>query len=130
MAAFSRGDRDSVLNEEGTLTQKRRRTVRKLFLAAFLVGLGLATPALAQQRRSAFQSINPNDIKNVPIDTSRAIAPPLPFQQQRPSGLKSFFSSFHLPGFLGGTPNTAAGMPSSMKANRSRSSAAAPIRMP
>jgi hypothetical protein len=43
--------------------------------------LFLTTPARAQQRTSAFAGINPADIKNQPINVSKALVAPLPTAQ-------------------------------------------------
>jgi len=75
--------------------------VRKAFWAALLLSLGLAAPAWAQQR-SPFRSFNPSEIKFTPIDTSKALAAPIPTQFNQGFNLKNFFSKISLTNFTTG----------------------------
>src|SRR5262249_23934422 len=67
---------------------------------AFVVILGLATPAWAQQRRSAFSTINPSDIRYTRVDTGEVVTLSSLGQQPSSSSLSRFLPNIPLSGFF------------------------------
>jgi hypothetical protein len=66
---------------------------------AFMVILGLATPAWAQRRQSAFSTINPSDIRYTRVDTGEVVTL-ASLGQPRSSSLSRFLPSIPLSGFF------------------------------
>jgi hypothetical protein len=64
-----------------------------------LLNLALAAPSMAQQT-STFGGVNPRDIKFTPIDTTKALAVPIPSVQSPRFSLLNFFPRISLPSFL------------------------------
>ena len=76
--------------------------MRKALWIVSILSLSLAAPASAQQR-SAFRSFSPSEIKFTPIDTSKAIAAPLPTQfNQGGFSLRNFFTKINLTNYITG----------------------------